>query len=159
MFFENRKWFWIGTVFRTVKFFNWIEISTCSFASFQQTNFFELIFAFLVIYNGLVAWCQLFWVFKMASNQIGTVTLVTKLSLWLDNGDSLKMLASELSFWWLFSCQKISHQHSRFSTTATNIVIRTKFRWQWYWRHRYVGDFMMVTDLRCWWQNTFFQCI
>ena len=26
-------------------------------------------------------------------------------------------------------------------------------RWQWCWWHRYVGDFMMVTDLRCWWQN------
>jgi len=24
--------------------------------------------------------------------------------------------------------------------------------WQWCWWHRYVGDFMMVTDLR-WWQN------
>ena len=43
--------------------------------------------------------------------------------------------------------------------------------WQWCWCHRYVGDFMMVTDLRCWWQNHyvgdfffllcwwFFQCI
>ena len=26
-------------------------------------------------------------------------------------------------------------------------------RWQWCWRHRYVGDFMIVTDFRCWWQN------
>ena len=26
-------------------------------------------------------------------------------------------------------------------------------RWQWCWWHRYVGDFMMVTELRCWWQN------
>ena len=26
-------------------------------------------------------------------------------------------------------------------------------RWQWCWWHRYVGDFMMVTDFRCWWQN------
>ena len=25
--------------------------------------------------------------------------------------------------------------------------------WQWCWWHRYVGDFMMVTDLRCWLQN------
>ena len=25
--------------------------------------------------------------------------------------------------------------------------------WQWCWWHRYVGDFMMVTDFRCWWQN------
>ena len=25
--------------------------------------------------------------------------------------------------------------------------------WQWCWRHRDVGDFMMVTDFRCWWQN------
>ena len=24
---------------------------------------------------------------------------------------------------------------------------------QWYWWQRYVGDFMMVTDLRYWWQN------
>jgi len=26
---------------------------------------------------------------------------------------------------------------------------------QWCWWHRYVGDFMMVTDLRCWWQNLY----
>ena len=25
--------------------------------------------------------------------------------------------------------------------------------WQWCRWHRYIGDFMMVTDLRCWWQN------
>jgi len=25
--------------------------------------------------------------------------------------------------------------------------------WQWCWWHRYIGDFMMVTDFRCWWQN------
>ena len=25
--------------------------------------------------------------------------------------------------------------------------------WQWCWWHRYVGDFMMVTDFICWWQN------
>ena len=25
--------------------------------------------------------------------------------------------------------------------------------WQWCWWHRYVGDFMMATDFRCWWQN------
>ena len=35
--------------------------------------------------------------------------------------------------------------------------------WQWWWWHRYVGDFMMVTDLRCWWQNhyvgDFFRCV
>ena len=27
------------------------------------------------------------------------------------------------------------------------------FRWQWCWWQRYVGDFMLMTDLRCWWQN------
>ena len=27
------------------------------------------------------------------------------------------------------------------------------WRWQWCWWHRYVGDFMMVTVYRCWWQN------
>ena len=42
-------------------------------------------------------------------------------------------------------------------------------RWQWCWWHRYVGYFMMVTDLRCCWQNHcwrffslcwwFFRCI
>ena len=26
-------------------------------------------------------------------------------------------------------------------------------RWQWFWWERYVGDVMMMTDLRCWWQN------
>ena len=26
-------------------------------------------------------------------------------------------------------------------------------RWQLCWWHRYVGDFMKVTDFRCWWQN------
>ena len=25
--------------------------------------------------------------------------------------------------------------------------------WQWCWWQRYIGDFMMVTDLRCCWQN------
>ena len=25
--------------------------------------------------------------------------------------------------------------------------------WHWCWWHRYVGDFMMVTHFRCWWQN------
>ena len=25
--------------------------------------------------------------------------------------------------------------------------------WQWCWWHCHVGDFNMVTDLRCWWQN------
>ena len=25
--------------------------------------------------------------------------------------------------------------------------------WQWRWWHRYVGDFMMATDFRCWCQN------
>ena len=28
-------------------------------------------------------------------------------------------------------------------------------RWQWCWWHPYVGDFMMVTDFRYWWQNYF----
>ena len=40
---------------------------------------------------------------------------------------------------------------------------------QWCWLQRYIGDFIMVTDLRCWWQNHYsgdflryggdFQCI
>ena len=30
---------------------------------------------------------------------------------------------------------------------------RILYGWQWCWWYRYVGDFMMVTDLRCWWQN------
>ena len=25
--------------------------------------------------------------------------------------------------------------------------------WQWCWWHRYVSDFMIITDLRCQWQN------
>ena len=42
-------------------------------------------------------------------------------------------------------------------------------RWQWCWWHCYVGDFMVVTVLRCWWQNhklwfinyvgDFFRCV
>ena len=28
-----------------------------------------------------------------------------------------------------------------------------KIQWQWCWWQRYVGDFMMATDLRCRWQN------
>ena len=32
-------------------------------------------------------------------------------------------------------------------------VYRWVTGWQWCWWHRYVCDFMMVTDLRCWWQN------
>jgi len=31
--------------------------------------------------------------------------------------------------------------------------IHQKFWWQWRWWQQYVGDFMTVTDLRCWWQN------
>ena len=31
--------------------------------------------------------------------------------------------------------------------------IKQRNRWQWCWWHRYVGDFMMVTGLRCWLQN------
>ena len=28
-----------------------------------------------------------------------------------------------------------------------------KSRWHWCWWHLYVGDFMLVTDLRCWWRK------
>ena len=28
------------------------------------------------------------------------------------------------------------------------------WRWQWCWWHRYIGDLMMVTILRCWWQKS-----
>ena len=30
---------------------------------------------------------------------------------------------------------------------------KSYFRWQSCWWHRYVGDFMMGTYFRCWWQN------
>ena len=43
---------------------------------------------------------------------------------------------------------------------STDLLIRppwtygfTNKGWQWCLWHRYVGDYMMVTDLRCWWQN------
>ena len=32
------------------------------------------------------------------------------------------------------------------------------FRWQWCWWHRYVSDFMMVTDFRCWWNHYVGDC-
>ena len=32
-------------------------------------------------------------------------------------------------------------------------LVVNRNRWQWCWWHRYVGDFMMVTDFRCRWQN------
>ena len=33
------------------------------------------------------------------------------------------------------------------------VTSNTSGRWQWCWWQRYVGDFMMMTDLRRWWQN------
>ena len=38
-------------------------------------------------------------------------------------------------------------------TIVTKTSVSAMSRCQWCWWHRYVGDFMMVTDLRCWWQN------
>ena len=32
---------------------------------------------------------------------------------------------------------------------------RWEFCWQWFWWHCYGGDFMMVTDFLCWWQNNY----
>jgi len=32
-------------------------------------------------------------------------------------------------------------------------LFEPKNGWQWCWWQRKVGDFLMVTDLRCWWQN------
>ena len=47
-----------------------------------------------------------------------------------------------------------NHKHYSYHGFHTKIkILDAKWRWQWCWWHRYVGDFMMVTDLRCWWQN------
>ena len=54
------------------------------------------------------------------------------------------------------------HQHRKTVTIINSTTWRCqqhqcsqqqRFRWQWCWWHRYVVDFMMVTDLRCWCQN------
>ena len=44
---------------------------------------------------------------------------------------------------------------TRWAMHAVSMLIHLRlFKWwQWCWWHRYVGDFMMVTDLRCRWQN------
>ena len=49
-----------------------------------------------------------------------------------------------------FRIQRITHQHFKIVTNFNN---RWNGWWQWCWWQRYVGDFMMLTDLRCWWQN------
>ena len=45
----------------------------------------------------------------------------------------------------------------RKSSFQCNKKFQQKFcsfeRWHWCWWHRYVDDFMMVTDFRCWCQN------
>ena len=59
----------------------------------------------------------------------------------------------------IFSCPRSVIHIDRASSeglwrTLKRYHLSTKnIRWQWCWWHRYVGDFMMVTDLRCWWQN------
>ena len=37
-----------------------------------------------------------------------------------------------------------------FASIKSSMIIQKYFRWQWCWWHRYVGDFMVVTDFRCW---------
>ena len=36
------------------------------------------------------------------------------------------------------------------------VKLKWNLSWHWCWWHRYVGDFMIVTDFRCWWQNHYF---
>ena len=40
-----------------------------------------------------------------------------------------------------------------FSFRESKFILVLVNGWQWCWWHRYVGDFMMVTDFRYWWQN------
>ena len=49
----------------------------------------------------------------------------------------------------LFQCQSLYHS----GIQGENIWKFIMKRWQWCWWQRYLGDFMMLTDLRCWWQN------
>ena len=73
--------------------------------------------------------------------------------------------------WWIRTVNNkilLKIFHHDLSVKSDRSQLR-KWGWQWCWWHRYVGDFMMVTDLRCWWQNHyvgdfsviwwFFQCI
>jgi len=40
-----------------------------------------------------------------------------------------------------------------FLSLRVRIKSQSQKWWQWCWWHLYVGDFMIVSDLRCWWQN------
>ena len=61
-------------------------------------------------------------------------------------------------YWFIFLFFTIALVHKTCSSKIIkNNLLQSKektlIRLQWCWRHRYVGDFMKVTDFRCWWQN------
>ena len=71
----------------------------------------------------------------------------------LDNNCfSLRILAERTKYWSeVSSIVRVPFSFQKCPVNFNSTI--AEYRWQWCWWHRYVGHFMMVTDLRCWWQN------
>ena len=52
-------------------------------------------------------------------------------------------------YWHITEIQKMRNPKNGISPSIIFFICW----WHWCWWHRYVGDFMMVTHFRCWWQN------
>ena len=75
------------------------------------------------------------------------------------------LLFSALTYLWLWfqyepggNFDRDEIVENRYASRVSNRKIsriEPCYGWQWCWWQRYVGDLMMVTDLRCWWQNHF----
>ena len=85
--------------------------------------------------------CQIEFFLKWKNNNVNT---------W-QNGFGVG--SNFLKFLRFKNCKQIMLRQ-RFFRNLYNIY-HNLWWWQWCWWHRYVGDFTMVTDLRCWWQNHF----
>ena len=66
-----------------------------------------------------------------------------KIPTWSDRFSHLKCWWQD----WLFLSPAIKHQH------VIKMTVMPSRGWQWCWWHLYVGDFMMMFEIRCWWQN------
>ena len=74
----------------------------------------------------------------------------------ISNELALVDLATELvrTLWWHHRYRLQHRQWSYWSSCWTCWWHSFKYNgFQWCWWHRYVGDCMMMTDFRCWWQN------
>ena len=108
-------------------------LATCPGIVFAKRN--DLTLSFLtVLFNLINVWSQ--------TSSVIFVRPVT-IILWIS--------VEEFKFW----VQKIFKIFFSFSIRFLG--------WQWCWWHRNVGDFTMVADFRCWWQNhyvgDFFRCV